>query len=178
MNLKLKTEEARKKLQRVKLLVLDVDGVLTDGSLFFSGDKEHVGRIFDVRDGFGIMTLQKAGVPVAIVSAGKEISMKGRFEVLGIEHMSFGSQDKLPAVRSIQEKLGVSDEETAYMADELFDLPVLETVGVSVTVPEAPLPVKKRVEFISSKPGGKGAVRELCDAIRWAQGIGPYSEEF
>ncbi len=162
--------EFENRLKKIKLLLLDVDGILTDARTFYVEGSGFV-RTFNMYDGYGIKLLQKAGVPVGIISGGKAKDLQERIKVLGIEHFVLGSEDKLQSASIIAEKLGISFEHIAFMGDELFDLPALRAVGLSISVPGAVDEVKREVHWITHKTGGNGAVREIIDAIRKAQNL-------
>ena len=153
------------RLARVRLLCLDVDGVLTDGHLYWVGDGSWSQR-FSVRDGYGIKLLQEVGVHIAVISGGDVKSGRDRCASLGIVHAHFGIDDKVATFRNIAAGLGIDAEETAFCGDELVDVPLLRVVGFAATVPEAVAEVQAAVHYVTRRPGGNGAVRELCDLIR------------
>lgn len=158
------TSEHRARLAKVKLLCLDVDGVLTDGHLYWS-DSGWWQR-FSVRDGIGIKTLQESGVTVAIISAGSIKSAVARAESLAIEHAFFGVRDKLACFAELATKLGLEPTDAAYIGDEVEDLGLLRHVGFSATVPEAVDEVRAAVHYVTRRPAGSGAVREICELVR------------
>lgn len=160
--------EFQSRLKKVKLLLLDVDGILTDASTFWIEGSGFT-RIFNMYDGYGIKLLMKAGIPVGIISGGQANDLKERIKVLGIEHFVLGCEDKLTSMKTIAEKLNIPFENIAFMGDELFDLPALKACGLSISVPGATEEVKSQVNWITQKSGGQGAVREIVDAIRKAQ---------
>jgi 3-deoxy-D-manno-octulosonate 8-phosphate phosphatase (KDO 8-P phosphatase) len=153
------------RLRRVRLLCLDVDGVLTDGHLYWAGDGQWSQR-FSVRDGYGIKLLQEAGVAIAVLSGGDVQSGRDRCASLGITHAYFGIADKVAVFRDVAGTLNVTAEETAFIGDELVDVPLLQQVGFAATVPDAVEEVRAVVHYVTRRPGGDGAVRELCDLIR------------
>lgn len=161
------------RLKKVKLLILDVDGVMTDGRLFWLENQGWT-RHFHVKDGYGLKLLIRAGFQVAVISAGNSTDVRHRMEFLGIQHIFLGNEDKTHALNELVSKTGFRLEEMAFMGDELFDIPVLEKVGFSISVPDAVDEVKSRVHYVTKAAGGFGAVREIIDAIRNIQGIGPY----
>ncbi len=161
---KLKNTALKKALSKVKVLILDVDGVMTDGRVFWT-ENSGWGALYSVIDGFGIRQLMKSGVEVCVISGGSLLSHKKRAELLGIKHAYFGDEDKIHAYEAIKRDLGVKDSDCAYVGDELFDIPVLEKVAFAATPPHAPLAVKKVVHYITQKQGGFGCVRELTDLI-------------
>jgi len=156
------------RLAAVKLLCLDVDGVLTDGHLYWSGPGVFSQR-FSVKDGVGIQLLQQSGVQVAILSAGDVHSARDRALSLKLEHSYFGLTDKVATFHELLGKLGLAPTDAAFMGDELSDLPLLREVAVSFTVPDAPEEVRDAVDYVTKRPGGDGAVREVADLLRTAK---------
>lgn len=169
----LETPDIQKRLKKVKLLILDVDGVMTDGRLFWLEGHGWT-RHFHIQDGYGLKVLMKSGIDVAIISGGDSKDVRIRMEFLKIKHVFLGDEDKLKALDKIIQATGLTTDQMAFMGDDLFDIPVIEKVGFSATVPHAVDPVKARVHYITQNRGGWGAVREVADAIRKAQGLGPY----
>ena len=157
------------RLARVQLLCLDVDGVLTDGHLYWAGPGVFSQR-FSVKDGVGIKLLEGTGVTVAILSAGDIQSGRDRAKSLGLQHAYFGLADKVQRWSELIASLALTPEQTAFMGDELSDLPLLRKAGVSFTVPDAPDEVRAAVDFVAHRPGGDGAVREVTDLLRGARG--------
>lgn len=169
---KLKGAALTRALKKVKVLILDIDGVMTDGRIFYQGPEVGWGAMYSVIDGFGIRCLQKAGIEVCFISGGSFLSHKERAKTLKIQHAYFGDEDKIHAYHKILNDLKVTDADCAYMGDELFDIPVLERVAFAATPPHAPDAVKKAVHYVSKCAGGFGAVRELTDLILAARGHG------
>ncbi len=159
-----------KALRGIKVLILDIDGVLTDGRIFYT-EPAGWGASYSVVDGFGIKLLLRNGIHVCFISAGNFLSHKKRAEILGIQHAYFGDENKLHALDKILKDLGVKQAECAYVGDELFDIPVLERVGFSAAPPHSTKKVLDVVHYVTKKPGGDGAVREICDAILRSQGF-------
>ena len=157
------------KAKSIRLLILDVDGVLTSGILYYGNDGFEM-KGFNIHDGLGIKLLQKTGVTVAIISGKNSQAVVRRLQELTIEHVYLGHNDKLPIYEQLKQKLKLEDHEIAYIGDDLPDLPILTRVGLAITVPQAPAIIKEHVDFITEKKGGKGAVREACDLIMQAQG--------
>lgn len=153
-----------KKLKNVKMLILDVDGILTDCRVFLGSDGEWK-RFFSVRDGMGIKALIEANYKVAIITGSNAVDIRTRVKMLGIHYLFEGSIDKLPAFEKLQKESGLSPQEMAYMGDDYFDLPILERVQFSATVPDAMDEVVNSVQYITKRPAGNGAVREVCDHI-------------
>jgi 3-deoxy-D-manno-octulosonate 8-phosphate phosphatase (KDO 8-P phosphatase) len=159
------TDALRDRLRAVRLCCLDVDGVLTDGHLYWTEGNGWSQR-FSVRDGYGIKLLQDIGVEICILSGGDVRSARARADSLGIKRAYFGISDKVAAFRDVAGTLGCSPAEAAFIGDELVDIPLLKIVGFSATVPEAVDEVQEVVHYVTRRPGGAGAVRELCDLIR------------
>ncbi len=157
--------ELQARLRRVRLLCLDVDGVLTDGNLYWS-DGGGWSQRFSVRDGFGIKLLQERAIEVAILSGGDLRAGRERAASLAIKHAYFGIGDKVARYRELTRDLEISPEETAYVGDELVDVPMIELVAFGATVPEAVDEVRRKARYVTHRPGGDGAVREVCDLIR------------
>jgi 3-deoxy-D-manno-octulosonate 8-phosphate phosphatase (KDO 8-P phosphatase) len=157
--------ELAARLATVRLLCLDVDGVLTDGYLYWAGEGLWSQR-FSVRDGYGIKLLQETGVEIAVLSGGDVRSGRDRCASLGIKHAHFGIADKLAVFRDVAGTLGVAAAEAAFIGDELVDIPLLRQVGFAATVPDAVAEVQAVVHYVTRRRGGDGAVRELCDLIR------------
>ncbi|HEX4045982.1 MAG TPA: HAD hydrolase family protein [Gammaproteobacteria bacterium] len=157
-----------KKAKLIRLLILDIDGVLTSGTLFYGANGIELNG-FHIHDGVGIQLLQKCGIAVAVISGKKSESAVRRMQDLRIPHVYLGQDDKLPAYEELKQKLQLVDEQIAYIGDDLPDLPILQRVGLAVTVPQAPLALRERVDLITKNNGGNGAVREICELIMTAQ---------
>ncbi len=152
------------KLARVRLLAMDVDGVLTDGLLWYGPDGE-IWKAFHVRDGLGIKLVQQAGVEVAVVSARSSDALLRRLQDLRVRHIHVGREDKWAALQETMRELGVAAAEAAFIGDDVLDLPVMREVGLSITVPDAHTEVLAMADWITCAAGGRGAVREVCDAL-------------
>lgn len=163
------SSELLARLRKVRLLCLDVDGVLTDGHLYFAGGEgdARFSQRFSVRDGVGIRLLLAAGWSVAILSEGNILSGRVRADSLSIPHAFFGVKDKLGKFQELLAELGLCAEQAAFVGDEISDVPLLRAVGFSATVPDAVREVRNAVHYITERPGGSGAVREVCDLIRY-----------
>ena len=157
-----------KKAQKVRLLVLDVDGVLTDGKTIYS-DKGGESKSFNVKDGLGIKMLIQGGIKVAIISGRKSRAVEYRANDLGIQEVYQGIKDKVAVFDQILKRNKISPEETGFMGDDLIDLPLLCRVGFAVGVSNAVKEVKKAVDYVTRLPGGKGAVREVCELLLKSQ---------
>ena len=152
------------RLRCVRLLVLDVDGVLTDGGLWFDASGALIKR-FDVRDGLGIRLLQQAGLEIALLSGGQGGATEVRARQLGIEHCLVHIKDKPAALTKLQQRLGISPEETAFVGDDLNDLAVRPVVGLLLAPSDACRPMRNGCDGVLSRRGGHGAVRELAERI-------------
>jgi 3-deoxy-D-manno-octulosonate 8-phosphate phosphatase (KDO 8-P phosphatase) len=152
------------KLKKIKLLILDVDGVLTDTRIFLDSDGEWK-RFFSIRDGVGIKELQKRGYETAVITGSKAKDITERMKILGITYFYDGFLDKEPAFKKLLEDSKLSPHEMAYIGDDIYDIPLLTNVGYAATVPEAVTEVKDIVDYITERPGGLGAAREICDQI-------------
>jgi 3-deoxy-D-manno-octulosonate 8-phosphate phosphatase (KDO 8-P phosphatase) len=162
-------KEIVKKAQNLKLLILDVDGVLTDGRLFFDDQgKEY--KCFHARDGHGIKLLRQTGVEVAVISGRKSNSVSLRMKSLGVEHVYQGHENKIAALAEIMKKTSLKPEQVAHIGDDLLDLPVMTRVGLSIAVSDANDAVKDYADWCTKTAGGQGAVREVCDFIMQSQG--------
>lgn len=160
----------KKKARDIKLLMLDVDGVLTNGQLTWT-DKPSQEKTFNVRDGFGIRQLMKESVTVAIITGRESEAVRARAAELQIKHLFQGVPDKLPIYENLIETLGIHPDQAAYVGDDLVDLPVMTRVGVSFAVADAYPFVCKHADYVTKAPGGFGAVREVCDYILDAKGV-------
>lgn len=158
-----------RKIKAIKLLILDVDGVMTDGKIIYDDDGKEI-KIFDVKDGHGIKLLMRAGIDVAIITARESKVVLHRAKNLGIEIVYQKAMDKVVAFEDILKKKQLSPQEAAYIGDELVDIPLLHRVGFAVAVKDAVEDVKKHVDYITAKSGGCGAVREICELILKVQG--------
>lgn len=156
--------EALERLKHVKLVVTDVDGVLTDGSLYYGPDGEYL-KCFNARDGLGVRLLQKAGIQVAILSGRDCPALRKRIDDLGITEAVLGQLNKRAALAGIIERCGVDAEEVAFIGDDVPDMDIFELCGVSVTVENAPEYVKVRADLVLEKYGGRGAFRKMVDLI-------------
>jgi len=159
----------RRQLAQLQLLVLDVDGVLTDGGLWFNPDGQLQKR-FDVRDGLGLKWLQKVGLHLAFLSGGRGGATEVRARQLGIEHCLVGIKDKPPALSALQEQLGVAQSRTAFLGDDLNDLAVRDHVGLLLAPRDACRPLRRQADAVLRHRGGHGAVRELAERILQARG--------
>ncbi len=170
--------EVRARVERVKLLVLDVDGVLTDGRLYYHDDGTE-SKAFDVRDGHGIKMLSQAGIETTIISGRRSPSVDKRAADLGITEVVQGVIDKVPILEKLVSQKHLKPEEIAYVGDDIVDLPVMNRVGLAITVAGASEHLFDAAHYITIAPGGRGAVREVAELIlgvrgRWSKVAGKY----
>ena len=157
------------KAARVRLAIFDVDGVLTDGRLYFGNDGNEF-KAFHSRDGHGVKMLLDAGVEVAVISGRRAASVERRMADLGIRHAYLGVQDKRSVFDGLLERLCLTADQVAYVGDDLIDLPVMARVGLAVAVQDADALVKRHAHWQTPSRGGRGAVREVCELLLDARG--------
>lgn len=155
--------------RQIKLLALDVDGVLTDGKLYFGNSGEEL-KAFSTLDGLGIKLLQDSGVTVALITARNSALVQLRAQNLGIQHVCQGSHNKLQSLTELLKTLGLALEQTAYVGDDLPDLACLRQARLGIAVANAHDALKQQATWVTTLAGGAGAVREVCDLILQAQG--------
>lgn len=154
--------------QAIRLLILDVDGVLTSGTIFFDNAGLEV-KGFHVLDGVGIKLLQQGGMIVALLSGKTSNAVVQRAKELGISHVFLGHDNKLPIYQKLKQQLELTDQQIAYMGDDLPDLPMMRSVGLAITVPHAPDIIQEHAHLTTKREAGFGAVREACEFILKAQ---------
>jgi 3-deoxy-D-manno-octulosonate 8-phosphate phosphatase (KDO 8-P phosphatase) len=158
------------KVRKVKVLILDVDGVLTDGRIILSDDGQET-KCFNVRDGHGLKLIRRAGIEVIFLTGRTSKVVELRARELGVEKVYQGSLDKLSVFNDILASAGLVPEQVAYMGDDIVDMPVLRRAGFSITVCDAHDEVLGAVDLVTKNAGGRGAVREVCEMILKTQGI-------
>lgn len=171
-------EDVMHRAEKIRLLALDVDGVLTDGRLYFAEDGQEF-KTFDTQDGHGIKMLQQAGVAVAIITGRNTRLVERRARNLGVAHLMQGREDKLVALRELSAQLGIALGHIAYVGDDWPDLPAIRAVGLGVAVANAHAELRMHAAYTTALGGGRGAVREVCDLIlkaqdRYAAALHPY----
>lgn len=164
------SKELKEIASKIKLVAFDVDGVMTDGSLTFLEDGREI-KTYNAKDGLGVVMLSKAGIITSIITARDNNVVKLRAKQIDIQELYMGQKNKILALRELCEKYNLKPNEIAYMGDDLPDICVLKEVGLSTCPNDAVKEVKKTCNFITSKKGGRGAVRELCDFILKAKNI-------
>ncbi len=169
MNTAQPAKDILEKARRIRLVVFDVDGVLSNGQLFY----DEMGRelkAFHARDGLGMKRLQHYGLALAVITGRDNPVVSHRMQSLGIDHLFQGCHDKLAVLLRLQDQLGVSMEETCFIGDDLLDLPLLQRVGLAVVVKDAHPWVQPYAHWVTPSAGGHGAGRDLCDLLLEAQG--------
>lgn len=171
--------EFQEKLQKIKLFMVDVDGVMTDGRIVY-GDHGDELKFFDVQDGFGLVMLTRAGLKTVMITAKRSRVNVRRAKEVKITKLYQGATDKLAVYEKILKKFRVSDAEVLYVGDDLIDLPVLKRAGFSAAVANALPEIKERTHYVTERPGGRGAIRELSDLLlkaqgKWSEAIARYS---
>lgn len=164
-----RSSRARQRAAQVRLMIFDVDGILTDGSLHFGPDGEVI-KSFNVLDGHGIKLLQQSGVATAIISARQSAIVARRAADLGIVHVQQGIHDKRRAFEQLLEQTAIPMHACGFIGDDVIDLPILTRVGFAASVPNGHPEVQQRVHYVTKASGGHGAAREICDFILRAQG--------
>ncbi|MGD2119328.1 MAG: 3-deoxy-manno-octulosonate-8-phosphatase KdsC [Chromatiales bacterium] len=157
------------KAAQIKLVIFDVDGVLTDGALFLGDDGQEY-KAFHSRDGHGMVMLQQSGVTIGIITGRTSEVVKTRMHSLGIKHVFQGQRDKMPAYLELKHQLNLTDDQIAYVGDDVVDLPVMTKVGLAIAVQDADNFTKEHAHWITPSGGGRGAAREVCELLMDAQG--------
>jgi len=161
-------EHILEKAKKIRIVIFDVDGVLTSGQLLYGSDGTEY-KQFHIHDGLGMKWLHAAGIATGIITAKTSECVARRVQELGIQHYYFGQENKVPAYEAIKQQLQLSDEQIAYIGDDLPDLPLLRRAGLAMTVPAAPSIIREYADGITTRAGGQGAARELCELILTAQ---------
>lgn len=164
-------DSLKNKITPLKCLIFDCDGILTDGKLYWAGEEVGFNRSFHSRDGYGLKTMQRLGFKVGVISGGDSLGLNKRLENLGVDFSRLGTEDKREGFKSVLQEYNLSPEQVAYIGDDLFDLPILNAVGLSATVADAPYELLQACDYITSVKGGMGAAREFCDLVRLGQGL-------
>lgn len=157
------------KAKEIKLVIFDVDGVLTDGSLFL-GDAGEEYKAFNSRDGHGMKMLQSTGIQIGIITGRTSDVVRHRMQSLGVQHVYQGKLDKRPAFEELCQLTGISPEQVAYVGDDVVDLPILVRAGLAIGVQDAHPLVKQHSHWLTPSNGGRGAARDVCELILHAQG--------
>lgn len=163
----------KQRIENIRLLLLDVDGVMTDGGIAYDNNGVET-KCFHVRDGHGLKLLQRAGVEVGIITGRESAIVEKRAAELGIARVFQGAKNKIEPYEQILAESGYNDDQVAYVGDDLVDLPILRRVGFAIAVADAVEELRPWVDYVTTTPGGRGAVREVCDLIlkqsgKWEQ---------
>ena len=158
----------KERAHAARLVVFDVDGVLTDGRIYLNPEGVEM-KVFHARDGLGIRLLRDAGIEVAVISGRKSPVVAQRMSALGVAHVFQGQDDKLPLFEKLLHTLGVAAHDTVYVGDDVIDLPVMAAAGLAVAVADAHPAVRRAADLLTTAPGGHGAAREVCDLVLAAQ---------
>jgi len=159
--------ELQERAKKIKFLVLDADGIMTDGKIYYGNYGDEI-KAFDVKDGLGIVFLKRAGIDTAIITAKKSRIVRLRAKDLGIRYV-YENSSKLATFNKLLKKFGLTKDEVCFMGDDIIDVPVLKNTGLSVTVPQAADDVKAAASHITKANAGSGAVREICELILKSQ---------
>ena len=171
-------QDILERAKQIRLVVFDVDGVLTDGSLYLGDDGQEY-KAFNSRDGHGITMLQQTGVMLAVITGRTSEVVRIRMESLGIKYVYQGRRDKMPAFEELKKATGLSDDQVAYVGDDVVDLPIMRRVGFSIAVADAHPLVQRHAHWQTRSPGGRGAGRDVCELIMEAQGhLGAMMERY
>lgn len=162
--MRLDPTELHRRASRIRCVFLDIDGVMTDCRLYLGPDGLEL-KAVHVRDGYGIKQWLRNGVEVAVISGRPSSAMRDRLAFLGVRHVFLDTEDKLPTYLALRAQLGLADEECAHIGDDLPDLPLLERVGLAMTVADAHPSILQRAHWVSQYAGGNGAIREASDLI-------------
>ncbi len=162
--------ELNQKASQIELLILDVDGVMTDGRLYFSNEGESH-KAFNSLDGHGLRMITENGIEVAIITGRESKIVLHRMSDLGVTRIYQGYREKLPAFQQLLKDTGLQPEQIAYMGDDILDLPVMSRVGLAVSVPNGHPFAREHSDLVTQAAGGRGAVRELCDFLLNAKGL-------
>jgi len=162
------SREVLDRAAKIKLALFDVDGVLTDGRVILGNDDEY--KAFDIKDGHGLVMLTRHGIITGIITGRTSRTVERRATELGITHLYQGCKEKLPFYRTLIGELGLAPEQTAYMGDDVVDLPIMLQAGLAATVSDGHAVVRQHAHWTAPSAGGRGAARELAELILYAQG--------
>ncbi len=162
-------QDILEKAAAIRLVVFDVDGVLTDGALFIGDDGQEY-KAFNSKDGHGMVMLQETGVQLAVITGRTSEVVRIRMESLGVQHVFQGKRLKLPAYEELKQRTALDDQQIAYVGDDVVDLPVMRRVGLAIAVQDAHPVTKRHAHWVTPSGGGRGAAREACELIMEAQG--------
>lgn len=162
-------EDIIRKASKIKLLICDVDGVLSDGKVYFTNSADEI-KNFNIKDGLGIKLLQQSGIEVAIITGRRSAIVERRAEELGIQHIYQGHSDKKAAFAEITTRLKLTNEQVAHIGDDLPDLPLMQLAGLGISVADGYSFVRQHADWVTTNKGGEGAVRDTADLLLFSQG--------
>lgn len=162
-------QQTLERAKQIRLIIFDVDGVLTDSSLYLGDDGQEY-KAFNSKDGLGMRLLQKSGVAIGIITGRTSNVVTMRMQSLGIRHVYQGQRHKVPAFEELRDRLGLKNEQVAYVGDDVLDLPIMRQVGLAITVQDAHPLAKQHAHWQTLAAGGRGAAREICELLMEAQG--------
>lgn len=165
-------QDILERARRIRLVIFDVDGVLTDGSLYLGDDGQEY-KAFNSRDGHGMTMLQQTGVRIGVITGRSSEVVRIRMASLGVEHVYQGRREKVPAYEELKGAAGLPDEAIAFVGDDVVDLPVMRRVGLAIAVADAHPAVQRHAHWLTRSRGGRGAGRDVCELIMEAQGTLP-----
>ncbi|MFV0543854.1 MAG: 3-deoxy-manno-octulosonate-8-phosphatase KdsC [Marinicella pacifica] len=165
------------KAKNIKLVIFDVDGVLTDGGLYFTDDGREMKK-FNVKDGLGISLLIKHGIEVAVITGRNSVIVADRMRSLGVNHVYQGRLNKLETYENLKAALHIGDQQVAFVGDDVIDIPIMDRCGLPVAVADAHESVIEKASWVLSKKGGDGAARQVCDVLLSSQQIAVDGYEF
>jgi len=171
------TAEVLKKAKKIKLVIFDVDGVLTDGGLYFTDDGREMKK-FNVKDGLGISLLIKHHIEVAVITGRNSVIVADRMRSLGVNHVYQGRLNKLETYENLKSALQIDDQHVAFVGDDLIDIPIMDCCGLPVAVADAHDSVIAKACWVTSKKGGEGAARQVCDVLLSSHAIEVNGYEF
>ena len=178
MSLRETAKRFEAKLKKIKVVVFDLDGILTNAYVWWASEEVGFNRTFNIYDGYGMKVLMEHGLKVGVITGGNSVSVFKRTQQLGLDFCYAGNEDKREAFLDVMKKYNVAAEEILYMGDELFDIPLLKKSGFSATVPNTSDEIKEVVDYVTIRKSGEGCAREVIDLVRYAQGIVPVSKDF
>lgn len=169
------------KAAAIRLVAFDVDGIMSDGRLYFSASGDEL-KTFNILDGLGLKQLMQAGITVAVITGRRSPLTEKRMSDLGIQHLMQGREDKKVALQELVANMDIKASQIGYMGDDLPDLPALQYVGLGISVPNGHWLVRQKADYCTLAAGGQGAVREACELILWARGqlegsLAPYLDK-
>jgi 3-deoxy-D-manno-octulosonate 8-phosphate phosphatase (KDO 8-P phosphatase) len=178
MSLRATAKKFEEKLRKIKVVVFDLDGILTDAHVWWASEEVGFNRAFNIYDGYGMKLLMKANLKVGVITGGNSVSVEKRVNQLGLDFCYAGNEDKRAAFMDVLKRYNVNPEQVLYMGDEIFDIPLLKKAGFSATVPNTCEEVLEIVDYVTKRESGKGCAREVIDLVRYAQNISPAEEGF